>query len=256
MDNFTHIKQIQVKKNSIFYSIIHYKDELLGFGRDCYNTNTIRIVKFDNNFEIIDNNLGMISGEDPRCFIHCDKLYILNNCFSSMTLFQYDTKQLIRLPIPGKNISFISHDNNLYFIHYIKPFILYKIDLESGDISNVEVITNDIIQGNIITDEQLIYRGGTPGYKINNEEYYGYGHKTYTKQNDTLIHDIFRWDLSFSGEKPTIKITDQIQPINSKCICDPTSVIEINNKTYLLTAESDLPWFCDQDYITNVYQIN
>ena len=42
-----------------------------------------------------------------------------------------------------------------------------------------------------------LYRGGTPDYKINNEEYYGW---TYTKHTDTLIHDIFRWDLSFSGE--------------------------------------------------------
>jgi len=80
-------------------------------------------------------------------------------------------------------------------------------------------------------DEQLLYRGGTPGYKLSDNVYYGYGHKTYSI-NGKLIHDIFRWDVDFSNHKPEIKIKELVQPLNSKRICDPTSVIEIDNKRF------------------------
>jgi hypothetical protein len=61
----------------------------------------------------------------------------------------------------------------------------------------------------------------------------------------------------FDNDKlPRISHFDIEQPYNSKNICDPTSVIEINKKKYLITAETDNSWFCEQDYITNVYEIN
>ena len=58
-----------------------------------------------------------------------------------------------------------------------------------------------------------------------------------------------------SYSKPLIVIENVIQPENGKNICDPTSVIELHDKRYLITAESDKIWFCDQDYVTNVYEI-
>lgn len=247
MDKFKFVKTIDVKKDSIFYSVIHYKNEILGFCRERYDTNQIKFVKFNTQFDIIDDDITTIPGEDPRCFIHNGKLYILNNFFSRMTLFDYDTRTIIKLPFPGKNISFISHDNELFVIHYIKPFIMYKIDFQLGSVKPVQVLENG-------HDEHLLYRGGTPGYKISDKSYYGYGHKTYITDGE-LIHDIFRWDVDFSNHKPEIKIKELVQPPNSKSICDPTSVIEVDDKRFLLTAESDKSWFCDQDYMTNVYQI-
>jgi hypothetical protein len=99
------------------------------------------------------------------------------------------------------------------------------------------------------------YRGGTPGYKLNDNEYYGFGRRTYI-QDSILKHDIFKWIVSFDNDKlPRISYYDIEQPYNSKNICDPTSIIEINNKKYLITAETDKPWFSEQDYITNVYEI-
>ncbi len=63
-------------------------------------------------------------------------------------------------------------------------------------------------------------------------------------------------DCFFDNDKlPRISHYDIEQPCNSKNICDPTSIIEINNKKYLITAETDKPWFCEQDYITNVYEM-
>ena len=34
---FTFVKRIETTKDSIFYSFIHYKNEILGFGRKHYN---------------------------------------------------------------------------------------------------------------------------------------------------------------------------------------------------------------------------
>ena len=138
--------------------------------------------------------------------------------------------------------------NKLYFIHFIKPFNLYTFNIEDGKITQIKV-DDDKLRYN------YEYRGGTPGYKLNENTYYGYGHRTYNKNNN-LIHDIFKWIVYFENNKlPRISHFDIKQPNNSKNICDPTSVIEHNNKKYLITAETDKPWFCDQDYITNVYEI-
>jgi hypothetical protein len=62
--------------------------------------------------------------------------------------------------------------------------------------------------------------------------------------------------IDFNDDIPKIQITDIEQPPNSKNICDPTSVIKINNNWYMITAESDKPWFEEQDYYTNIYEIN
>ena len=62
---------------------------------------------------------------------------------------------------------------------------------------------------------------------------------------------------SFFNEESitSIEIIEIEQPAGSLNICDPTSVVEINEKKYLITAESRLGWFSKQDYVTNVYEI-
>ena len=165
-----------------------------------------------------------------------------------MYLIDYDIMKYIKINISGKNISFINHNNILYFIHYIKPFELYTFDTENGNITKIDVDDDKF-------DYNYEYRGGTPGYKLNDNEYYGFGHRTYIQDN-TLKHDIFKWIVYFDNNKlPRIMHFDIEQPYNSKNICDPTSIIEIDNKKYLVTAETDNPWDADQDYITNVYEI-
>ena len=126
---------------------------------------------------------------------------------------------------------------------------------------NIQNIDNLVILDPLLSlDEQLKtlideYRGGTPGYKLNDNEYYGFGHRTYY-ENNIIKHDIFKWIVHFDKDKlPRISHFDIEQPYNSKYICDPTSIIEINNKKYLITAETDKGWFEEQDYVTNVYEI-
>ena len=248
---FIFFKKINTTKNSIFYSLINYNNEIIGFGRKYYGEERIiKKIKLDNNFNIIEDNNNYIKGEDPRCFEYNNKLYILDNYLNDMYLIEYDNViKYIKINISGKNISFINHNNILYFIHYIKPFELYTFEIETGNITNVKVDDDK-------NNYNYEYRGGTIGYKLNDNEYYGFGHRTYIKDN-ILTHDIFKWIIYFYNDKlPKIIHYDIEQPNNSKNICDPTSVIEINNKKYLITAESDNIWFCDQDYITNVYEIN
>tara|TARA_B100000214_G_scaffold126927_1_gene90322 strand:+ start:1156 stop:1905 length:750 start_codon:yes stop_codon:yes gene_type:complete len=245
---FSFVKRINTEHNSIFYSLINKDDEIIGFGRKHYNKNIIKVVKLNNNFDIIEDNDVDLVGQDPRCFKYNNKIYILDNSRDNMSLIDYETKKYMKLNnMQGKNVSFINHNNILYFIYYIKPFKLYTFNTENNAIIEQQVDDNN-------KDYNYEYRGGTPGYKLDDNTYYGFGHRTYYK-NKTLIHDIFKWVVYFDKELPRISHFNIEQPNNSKNICDPTCVIEINNKKYLITAETDEAWFVEQDYITNVYEI-
>lgn len=245
-------KRINTTTNSIFYSLIQFNNEIIGFGRQLTfklgRYDYIKKVILNKNFDIIEDNRIYFRGEDPRSFEYNNKLYILDNYYDNMSLIDYESKKFIKINISGKNISFLSHNNILYFIHYIKPFKLYTFDITSGNCKEIKVDDDN----NTYNYE---YRGGTPGYKLNDNEYYGFGHRTYI-ENNILKHDIFKWILYFENDKhPRILHFDIEQPFNSRNICDPTSIIEIDNKKYLITAETDNPWFYEQDYITNVYEI-
>ena len=187
-------------------------------------------------------------GEDPRVFIFNNELYIQDNTLNDMKLINYENNTYIDIAIDGKNISFFEYNNELYFIHYIKPLHIYKFNINDNKISKIDVDDDK-------NDYNYEYRGGTPGYKLDNNTYFGYGHRTYEDDN-ILKHDIYKWVLYFEDDKPPrISHFDIEQPPESKNICDPTSILSINNTKYLITAETDTPWFRDQEYITNVYEI-
>ena len=247
--SFSFIKRIDTSPLSIFYSLIMYDNEIIAFGRRHYGVErVIKKITLNENFDIIEDDGIFLKGEDPRCFEYNNKIYVLDNYLSDMFLIDYENKKYTKINVSGKNISFINHNNTLYFIYYIKPFVLYTFDVETGKITNINVDDDN----NTYNYE---YRGGTPGYKLIDNVYYGYGHRTYM-EGDITKHDIFKWVVYFNSKLPRICHFDVKQPYNSKNICDPTSIIEINNKQYLITAETDEPWRYDQDYITNVYEIN
>jgi hypothetical protein len=250
--SFLFTKRIEVSKNSIFYSLIKTNDnQILGFARRHYKPERfIKKVVLNDKFDIIEDNNTSFRGEDPRCFTHKNKIYVLDNFVSDMYFIDYELMKHTRIYISGKNISFIDHQDTLYFIHHMKPFQMYYLDVNNGSCTKVAT-------GNNQTNNNDEYRGGTPGYKVagKENEYYGYGHRTYIA-NGIMTHDVFKWVVTFPpGQPPIIHYFEVEQPPNSKNICDPTSVIEINGKTYLITAETTEPWFCEQDYITNVYEI-
>lgn len=244
------IKTLDTTKYSIFYSFITFKNQILGFGRrnilNC-NERVIKHIKIDCSFNIIEDNNILFKGEDPRCFEFGNSIYVLDNTYNDMYLLNFQLNLYLKIKISGKNISFICHNNKVYFIHFMKPFILYELNMYNGNVIKIDVDNNN-------DEPNTEYRGGTSGFKLNDNEYFGFGHRTYNV-NNTLKHILFKWNINFSTIKPILTITDIEQPINSKNICDPTSIIQINNIKYLFTAETDLPWFCDQEYTNNVYEI-
>jgi hypothetical protein len=249
MVKFNFVKTLNVTNNSIFYSFIVFKNEILGFGRrNILNVNERKIkhIKLDNKFNIIEDNNVIFMGEDPRCFEYNNSVFVLDNTYNDMHLLDFKLNLYLKIKIDGKNISFINYNNRLYFIHFMKPFTLYELNMINGSSQKIDV------ENTYSCDYQ--YRGGTSGFKLDDNTYFGFGHKTYVN-NDILKHDIFKWIINFENNKPTLIITDVEQPINSKNICDPTSIIQIDNKKYLFTAETDLPWFVEQDYVNNVYEI-
>lgn len=240
-------KNLITCKNSTFYSLIENKGNILIFRRKHWkNIRQIEMLTADKTFEIKkDTKIKTYYGEDPRCFYHNNVLYVIDNYYCDMKLIDIERNLYLKLHVNAKNLSFISHNNKLYFIFYMKPFTLCELCIKNGKVREV-ISTKDNID--------YTYRGGTPGYLKTKNIYYGFGHKTYSI-NGEIIHDIFLWEVDFN-ENPKINIKDIEQPPNSKKICDPTSVIEINNKKYLITAESDKPWFEEQDYYTNIYEFN
>ena len=273
---FKHITKLKTSKDSIFYSIIKHNNKIIGIGRKKYDLRSTKVIMLDEGFNVInDSNKDFIKAEDPRIFYHKQDgnniLYMVDNTLDDIHLHQisHNVNKIYKLDIKGKNFSFISHNNNLYFIHTMIPFALYKIIFTTKTKNNIyetklekQSITNNT--NNIIGDNDE-YRGGTVGYPINKNNYYGYGHRTYYVEDDNneqqLKHDIFYWEVNFDVSlksnniiRPSIKIKNIKQPKKSRNITDPTSVIELNNKKYLITAESDKSWFCEQEYITNVYE--
>ena len=74
--------------------------------------------------------------------------------------------------------------------------MLYTFDIETGDIKKIDVDDDK-------ENYNYEYRGGTPGYKLNENEYYGFGHRTYI-QDGILKHDIFKWIVYFDNNKTNI----------------------------------------------------
>ena len=72
-----------------------------------------------------------------------------------MFLIDYENKNYIKINISSKNLSFINHNNILYFIHFIKPFELYTFDIKNGNINKIEVEDDK-------NNYNYEYRGGTP----------------------------------------------------------------------------------------------
>ncbi len=242
----TYFKTIDKTDGSIFYSIIHYNNLLYCFRRKYLDINKriIDTLILDNELNIKTNLNNIYRGEDPRSFIHNDNLYLVDNFCNDNYLIDVKYNLYLKLKIDGKNLTFISHNNKLYVIYSMKPFILYEVSILNGKFTK-------IIENN--SDINNEYRGGTPGYKKNDNLYYGFGHRTY-RINEKIIHDIFMWELNFN-DLNKIKIIDVKKPNISKPICDPVSIIEIDKIKYLITAESELPWSEKQDYITNCYKI-
>jgi len=281
----THVKRIPTLKNSIFYSFVNTpeKQTIEGYGRKSwriYHRDVLSVTLDESSLIINEYKDTPITGEDPRAFVHNGTVYVQDNYLNDCHLYNTKTKEYLKVKTKGKNLSFISHKGRLYFIYYMSPFIMYEVNMTTGDITTVDVEQDGSHNGE--------YRGGTPGYKYDpilcfkavlsqqlskpsnvgnpgpnyDNIYYGFGHRVYYKDRPypegILKHDVFMWVVDFEGGengKPSLHLYDVSKPVNAKNVCDPTSVISVNNKKYMVTAESNEWWFVEQEYVTNLYEL-
>jgi hypothetical protein len=245
---FKFVKRLDTTHHSIFYSLIPYKDCILAVGRHNYAEHQLKFMLLNEELNVIsDDEKLIIDGEDPRTFYHNGDVYIQDNYWNDVHLINFTQNTSTKVDISGKNFSFISHKSRLFFIHIMCPFTMYEFCEETGEIFPVRVKRQK-------TYVNYEYRGGTPGYHLYDSIYYGFGHRTYYEEN-VLKHDVFYWEVDFEGKYPNIMMYSILQPPGSLNICDPTSLIKIHGKEYLITAESEFSWFQDQDYVTNIYEI-
>jgi hypothetical protein len=248
---FNLYKKIKFDKlsESIFYSIISYKNKLICFALSSYMSES-KLLKSQIDNEInVNDNIEMINDflfVRPTPFIHKNNLYIVNKHFSNLSLYDVDNKKYIKFNINKNNFSFISHNDELYFIYSIKPFILYKYLLETDQI--IKLVVDNV--GEIDNG----YVSNTCGYKFINNIYYGYGNNSYLDK-EKVVYDIFMWTIDFNYKNPHIEIYNIKKPSNSKNIFIPTSIYEYNYKSYLVSFETNDLWFVDKNFETNIYEI-
>lgn len=255
-------KRIQTPPESIFFSFVSHEDTIHGFGRRHYAGNEIIPVTMNHELEDLHQDGEIYVGEDPRCFIHDERVFVHGNRMNDQRLYDIDQKTQINLGVRGKNLTYISHRGRLFFIHWLIPMALYEVELDQKGCRRIELqdLPSNSVSDHLLVADQDQYRGGTPGYALNDHEYYGFGHRTYYI-NHRLKHDVFLWKVSFGETDPAdigVRLYSLPQPPGSRNICDPTCVLTLpttEGVTYLFTAESDDGWFSQQDYITNAYPL-
>ncbi len=143
----------------------------------------------------------------------------------------------------GKNLTYLSDAGVLYQVRWFYPLEMYCFD---------ENIKRTFLVYRSAGESDNKYRGGTPGYATAVKgEFVGFGHYTIT-ENGVLRHLPFVWKLNVYTMHLETRLLE-VQPLAN--IMDPVGVVCLDHRYYLITAESDWAWFCDQDYITRVWEI-
>jgi hypothetical protein len=128
---FRHVKRITTEPNSIFYTLLKLPDnKFIGFGRKNCPARILKKVILNDKLDIIEDKNETFRGEDPRSFYLNNKMYVIDNYYNDMYLIEHDAtaaQKFTKIRMSGKNLSFIPHDGKLYFMHYIKPFVLIRV---------------------------------------------------------------------------------------------------------------------------------
>lgn len=248
-----HVARIPTSENSVFYALKHastISNVREAFYRSQYDKRLLGrcFISLDQ-WSIIRDDGPIAIGEDPRVFEHDGVEMILDNTWGdSRLLLPNDRFKILQLPTNGKNLTLISHGSTTYCIEWFKPLRVHSCDdLEGGSWETKLART----QG-----QNLEYRGGTPGYATRDKSvYFGMGHRTIESAGLTT-HCPFFWLLNVKNWNLTVADYGD-EGIFSNNIVDPTCIVQHNDRYYLLTAESQRPWFgATQDFATNVYEIS
>ncbi len=253
------MKTIDVPMYSCWYSIIKRgENEYIGFGRhqvtgDWTVRHPLNVISLNEQFELIGGAQQMpVLGEDPRTFYHNGDLYVVNNFVHNVQLINYDKQTVLPVRLPYKNFSWISHEGKLYAIYTMVPLRMFEVDTETGECFPFVSTPGE---------EYVLYRGGTPGYKISGKnKYYGFGHMTYSQavQGHPSSYDPFLWIFDFETKKIDVHA---IRKPSKSPLVQPTCVVD---DTYLVTAESNDLWggpttpenWKSNGYATRLYKLD
>jgi hypothetical protein len=206
-------------------------------GRCYVSPDTWRVIKWSD---------GPVTvGEDPRMFHHGGKTYVLDNSWAASALMCPDEGfRRIGLPSNGKNYTLISHGSSVLCVEWFRPLRVHECtDLEKGE-WKLKIMRD--------SDSDISFRGGTVGYLCKEAGiYFGFGHKT--DIGESVRHVPYLWILDANKWTITTKIIDA--PCFANAIVDPTSLVMHDGKLFMVTAESQLPWFQPQDYHTRIYSV-
>lgn len=186
-------------------------------------------------------------GEDPRVFTSDGKNFVMDNTWGNASLLDQSNRyDRIKLNSTGKNLTIIPDGGRTLMVEWFKPLRVHETQDLVKNMWTPKILRHQ--------DPDLSYRGGTPGYRCaEKSHFYGFGHRTLL--DEKTIHRPFLWILNTANWKVETSDLDTCDCFSNN-IVDPTSVVEHNNKLYLVTAESYLPWFTkQQEYYTCVYKI-
>jgi len=254
MDLLKFDKRIDTPKYSVFYSFARFGGKLLGFCRRSifpdWRVREISCMEFEDNF-INPKETEVMIGEDPRTFTHQGKTYVIDNYLNDMHIYCLDDLTRVKLQVPGKNLTFLSVGQRVFVIWSFMPFTMVELDIETGQVVRHLEVENGFPM------RYLLYRGGTPGYHLKDDYWFGFGHMTYQGQKhpaipeDVLYHDPFLWIVKMEPV-PKLQLFVVHKPPDALNLFDPTCIID----DHLVSAECATAWGPDTDYVTNLYKLD
>lgn len=245
----TRVARIATPPGAVFYTLRKAENGLFDtFYRLRYNQQLLGRCEIDpTDWSIVRDSGKTCIGEDPRCFTHRGVDYVIDNSWGSSGLIApaMDFRRC-QLPSKGKNLSLISHGEQMLCIEWLKPLTV----LSSEDAPFPET-WQAVKRARDSADYEL--RGGTPGYKTNRTNVYvGFGHRTIST-TASVRHIPFVWRLDVERCQITFA---QVDIHCERSITDPTCIVQHGERFYLVTAESHRPWFGEiQEFFNCVYEI-
>jgi hypothetical protein len=246
------VAQIPTPPCSVFYSLKQFESgPFEAFYRRAYNSRILgRCIVDPDAWKILADDGAVCYGEDPRVLSHGHDDYVMDNTWDSSGLIIPDNAyERFPLPSRGKNLTLISAQETLLCVEWLRPLNVLSASVIDG---------NDTVWTRIAcrdrSERDIWCRGGTPGYLTPKEGVFvGFGHQT-LEDGRTVAHKPFAWRLDTGTWDLQ---TQEVDPrAFSWKITDPTSVVERGGRYFLITAESQLPWFGPlQDLATRVYEL-
>lgn len=221
---------------------------------------------------VLFNGRELGSGEDTRAFLWKDIPCVYTNSYSYEHSYHnkiyhtgYERWFFLILPKklePGKNWSPLVVRDELFFIHEISPFRLLKarpIKNEKDSFIFLDTVFELPVKSLTSVDNYSTLRGGGNALPYENC-FIGFGHTNEYKNYrifEDIIHRPFLWKLE-TGLTPSVTIFPAItEPFEeSYQIVDPTCFFIENGKYYIMTCETQLPWYTrNQNGRSCIYEV-